>query len=85
MAGEGRPAAARVAVFPLPFQGHITPMLQLAGALHARGLAITVLHTAYNAPDPARHPEFSFVAVPETPFRRLLPRPGMAAWTGSSP
>ncbi|CAL5089586.1 unnamed protein product [Urochloa decumbens] len=64
MAGAGR-RAARVAVFPLPFQGHITPMLQLAGALHARGLAITVLHTAFNAPDPARHPEFSFAAVPD--------------------
>jgi hypothetical protein len=58
-------SAARVALFPLPFQGHISPMLQLAGALHARGLAITVLHTTFNAPDPARHPEFSFVAVPD--------------------
>lgn len=25
-------------------QGHLGPMLQLAGALHARGLAATVLH-----------------------------------------
>ncbi|CAN6213622.1 unnamed protein product [Urochloa humidicola] len=65
MAGEGSRAAARVTVFPLPFQGHITPMLQLAGALHARGLAITVLHTAYNAPGPARHPEFAFITVPD--------------------
>ncbi|GJN09829.1 hypothetical protein PR202_ga27874 [Eleusine coracana subsp. coracana] len=56
---------ARVVVFPLPFQGHISPMLQLAGALHARGLDVTVLHTAFNAPDPARHPAFSFVAVPD--------------------
>ncbi|CAN6180414.1 unnamed protein product [Urochloa humidicola] len=58
-------AAARVAVFPLPFQGHISPMLQLAGVLHARGLAVTVLHTAFNAPDTARHPGFSFVSVPD--------------------
>ncbi|CAN6180429.1 unnamed protein product [Urochloa humidicola] len=62
---DSRRAAARVAVFPLPFQGHISPMLQLAGALHARGLAVTVLHTAFNAPDPARHPGFSFVSVPD--------------------
>ncbi|CAL5076274.1 unnamed protein product [Urochloa decumbens] len=62
---ESRRAAARVAVFPLPFQGHISPMLQLAGALHARGLAVTVLHTAFNAPDPARHPGLDFVAVPD--------------------
>jgi hypothetical protein len=66
MAGTGRrAAAARVALFPLPFQDHVSPMLQLAGALHARGLAVTVLHTAFNAPDPARHPDFSFVAVPD--------------------
>jgi UDP:flavonoid glycosyltransferase YjiC (YdhE family) len=64
MAGADR-RTTRVALFPLPFQGHMSPMLQLAGALHARGLAITVLHTAYNAPDAARHPGFSFVAVPD--------------------
>ncbi|KAF8690545.1 hypothetical protein HU200_040907 [Digitaria exilis] len=66
MAGVGRRRrAARVALMPLPFQGHITPMLQLAGALHARGLAVTVLHTAFNAPDPTRHPGLSFVSVPD--------------------
>ncbi|KAL6897254.1 hypothetical protein ACP4OV_006950 [Aristida adscensionis] len=63
--GGGTARRARVAVFPLPFQGHISPALQLAGALHARGLAVTVLHTAFNAPDPARHPALSFVAVPD--------------------
>nr|CAB3452456.1 unnamed protein product [Digitaria exilis] len=65
-AGDKRRAAARVVVFPLPFQGHITPALQLAGALHARGgLAVTILHTEFNAPDPTRHPGFSFVSVPD--------------------
>ncbi|KAL6594981.1 hypothetical protein ACP70R_048084 [Stipagrostis hirtigluma subsp. patula] len=66
MAGtDRRAAAAGVVLFPLPFQGHLTPMLQLAGSLHARGLAVTVLHAAaFNAPDPARHPEFAFVPVP---------------------
>lgn len=63
-AGNRRASAARVVVFPLPFQGHITPALQLAGALHARGLTITILHTEFNAPDPTRHPGFSFVSVP---------------------
>ncbi|CAL5089227.1 unnamed protein product [Urochloa decumbens] len=57
-------AAARVVMFPLPFQGNLSPMLQLAGALSARGLAVTVLHTAFNAPDPARHPGLAFVPVP---------------------
>ncbi|KAJ1288705.1 hypothetical protein BS78_02G108700 [Paspalum vaginatum] len=74
MAGEGadhRPRGVggrgRVVLFPLPFQGHISPMLQLAGALHARGLAVTVLHTSFNAPDPGRHhhPGLNFVAVPD--------------------
>ncbi|PUZ69045.1 hypothetical protein GQ55_2G077300 [Panicum hallii var. hallii] len=55
----------RVLVFPLPFQGHINPMLQLADTLHARGLAVTVLHTHFNALDPARRPEFRFVPVPD--------------------
>ncbi|KAL6897391.1 hypothetical protein ACP4OV_007087 [Aristida adscensionis] len=35
----------RVLVFPLPFQGHINPMLQLAGVLHARGLAASPCST----------------------------------------
>uniref|UniRef100_A0A0E0LIU3 PB1-like domain-containing protein n=1 Tax=Oryza punctata TaxID=4537 RepID=A0A0E0LIU3_ORYPU len=62
--GDGRAPRGHVVLFPLPFQGHLSPMLQLAGALHARGLAATVLHTAYNAPDAAAHPELAFVAVP---------------------
>nr|TKW31293.1 hypothetical protein SEVIR_2G096000v2 [Setaria viridis] len=62
---QGTHRRRRVLVFPLPFQGHINPMLQLADALHARGLAVTVLHTHFNAPDPARRPEFRFVPVPD--------------------
>ncbi|KAM3036604.1 hypothetical protein ACUV84_030340 [Puccinellia chinampoensis] len=57
--------AGSVVLFPLPLQGHLTPMLQLADVLHHRGqLAVTILHTAFNAPNPAAHPEFTFVAVP---------------------
>ncbi|WVZ62532.1 hypothetical protein U9M48_012271 [Paspalum notatum var. saurae] len=60
------PRRRRVLLFPLPFQGHINPMLHLGDALHARGLAVTVLHTRLNAPDPAlRRPEFRFVPVPD--------------------
>ncbi|XP_066389589.1 UDP-glycosyltransferase 76C2-like [Miscanthus floridulus] len=68
MAGEGGGPArgARVVLCPLPFQGHLSPMLHLAKALHARGVAVTVLHTAFNAPDPAHHPAgLAFVAVPD--------------------
>ncbi|TVU39847.1 hypothetical protein EJB05_13290, partial [Eragrostis curvula] len=38
----------RVLFFSLPYQGHINPMFQLAGLLHARGFAVTV--------HPTRHP-----------------------------
>ncbi|KAI4986201.1 hypothetical protein ZWY2020_018831 [Hordeum vulgare] len=40
-------------------------MFRLAGILHARGFAVTVFHTHFNAPDPSRHPEYRFVAVPD--------------------
>uniref|UniRef100_A0A0E0Q624 UDP-glycosyltransferases domain-containing protein n=1 Tax=Oryza rufipogon TaxID=4529 RepID=A0A0E0Q624_ORYRU len=80
--GDGRAPRGHVVLFPLPFQGHLSPMLQLAGALHARGLAATVLHTAYNAPDAAAHPELAFVAVPSADaIARALaaaPRDGIA-------
>jgi len=36
-AGSGGGSRRRVLLFPVPFQGHLTPMLLLAGALHARG------------------------------------------------
>ncbi|KAM3253743.1 hypothetical protein ACQJBY_047687 [Aegilops geniculata] len=64
---EEAPHAVRrlVVLFPLPFQGHLSPMLQLAELLRARGLAVTVLHTDFNAPDPARHPALAFVPIHE--------------------
>ncbi|KAL6897252.1 hypothetical protein ACP4OV_006948 [Aristida adscensionis] len=51
----GRPRR-RVLFFPFPYQGHINSMLHLAGVLHARGFAVTVFHTHFNAPDASRHP-----------------------------
>ncbi|TVU39879.1 hypothetical protein EJB05_13323, partial [Eragrostis curvula] len=67
---DGRsPTGRRVVMFPFPFPSHITPMLQLAGLLRARGLAVTLLHTDFNAPDSALHPEFTFVSI-----RESLPR-----------
>ncbi|ONM15273.1 UDP-glycosyltransferase 76C1 [Zea mays] len=47
---------------------HISPTLQLAALLHARGLAVTVLHTGLNAPDASRHPELTFVLIHESSF-----------------
>nr|ACD03238.1 UDP-glycosyltransferase UGT710E5 [Avena strigosa] len=58
--GTGR----RVVIIPLPYLGHMTPMFRLAAALHARGHAITVLHTELHAPDPASYPsDYRFVGV----------------------
>ncbi|KAI4979153.1 hypothetical protein ZWY2020_015906 [Hordeum vulgare] len=65
-ATAGAPARRRrVLLFPLPYQGHINPMFQLAGLLHARGFAVTVFHARFNAPDPSRHPAYGFVPVPD--------------------
>jgi UDP:flavonoid glycosyltransferase YjiC (YdhE family) len=69
MASIGGPTATgdrrrRVLFFPLPYQGHINPMFQLAGLLHSRGFSVTVFHTHFNAPDKSRHPAYDFVPVP---------------------
>jgi hypothetical protein len=62
MASAGKETAAipggacrRVLMFPLPFQGHINPMMQLADVLHSRGFDITVFHLPFNAPDHASY------------------------------
>ncbi|XP_012702254.1 LOW QUALITY PROTEIN: DIMBOA UDP-glucosyltransferase BX9-like [Setaria italica] len=58
-------AGRRVVCFPFPYQGHFNPMLRLAGALHAGGVAITVFHTDLRAPDPDDYPsDYRFVPVP---------------------
>jgi UDP-glucosyltransferase BX8/BX9 len=65
MALRNNGAGGHVVLFPLPYHGHLNPMLHLAAALHARGLAVTVLHTEFGAPDSADHPAgLRFVAVP---------------------
>ena len=76
MAGQEHQRCQRIVLFPLPFQGHMSPMLQLATLLHGRGLAVTVLHTGFNAPDPTRHPaEFTFVPIHES-FPAEVTSPG---------
>ncbi|XP_019168042.1 PREDICTED: UDP-glucose iridoid glucosyltransferase-like [Ipomoea nil] len=50
----------RVVLVPYPFQGHITPMLQLGSILHSRGFSVTVAHPQYNSPPPSSHPELEF-------------------------
>ncbi|KAL0842695.1 hypothetical protein Bca101_015940 [Brassica carinata] len=55
----------RVILFPLPLQGCINPMLQLAMTLHSRGFSITLIHTRFNAPKASSHPLFTFLQIPD--------------------
>ncbi|KAL9415889.1 hypothetical protein AB3S75_039146 [Citrus x aurantiifolia] len=54
-----------VVLVPCPYQGHITPMLQLGTILYSKGFSITVVHTDFNSPNPANHPKFSFQSIPD--------------------
>ncbi|KAJ4719232.1 UDP-glycosyltransferase [Melia azedarach] len=55
----------RVVLVPCPFQGHITPMLQLGTILYSKGFSITVIHTHFNSPNTSTHPEFKFHSIPD--------------------
>ncbi|XVF19980.1 hypothetical protein REPUB_Repub11eG0158200 [Reevesia pubescens] len=63
--GKQKRSRHRVVLVPLPFQGHINPMLQLGSIIHSKGFSITVVHTAFNFPNPSNHPEFRFVSIPD--------------------
>ncbi|XP_022745505.1 UDP-glycosyltransferase 76B1-like [Durio zibethinus] len=54
-----------VILFPMPFQGHINPMFQLANILHAKGFSITIIHTQFNSPNPSNYPHFRFYSIPD--------------------
>ncbi|KAJ0047244.1 hypothetical protein Pint_06402 [Pistacia integerrima] len=55
----------RVILFPMPLQGHITPMLQLANILYDKGLSITIIHTNLNSPNASNYPHFNFYSIPD--------------------
>lgn len=79
MAGDdGRaPSGLRVVMFPFPFWTHINQMLQLGKLLRARGLGVTMLHTDFNAPDPALHPDITFVSIRESLPAEVVANPDM--------
>ncbi|MBA0818189.1 hypothetical protein Gohar_021141 [Gossypium harknessii] len=72
MEKEHRSSHPRLVLVPLPFQGHINPMLQLGSILHSKGFSITVLHTAFNSPIPSNYPEFGFVSIPDNLSEQLI-------------
>ncbi|XP_058099718.1 UDP-glycosyltransferase 76B1-like [Magnolia sinica] len=47
-------------ILPLPFQGHVNPMFQLANLLHSKGFSITIIHTNFHSPNPSNFPNFHF-------------------------
>lgn len=54
----------RLVLVPLPYQGHINPVLQLGKILQSRGFSITIAHTIYNSPNPQTRPDdFSFLPI----------------------
>ncbi|KAK4339783.1 hypothetical protein RND71_041245 [Anisodus tanguticus] len=52
-----------VVLVPSPFQGHITPMLQLPFVLYAKGFSIVINHSELNPPDSSKYPEFTFLQL----------------------
>nr|CAB3448062.1 unnamed protein product [Digitaria exilis] len=45
---DALPRRAHAVLIPQPAQGHVTPMLHLAKALHARGFHVTYVNSEYN-------------------------------------
>ncbi|KAH9679867.1 hypothetical protein WN943_027068 [Citrus x changshan-huyou] len=56
----------RLILFPLPLQGHINPMLQLANILYSKAFSITIIHTNFNSPNTSNYPEFSFCSIEDS-------------------
>ncbi|KAM0044922.1 hypothetical protein Hdeb2414_s0010g00358801 [Helianthus debilis subsp. tardiflorus] len=61
---DGRRPWPLVVLTSSPFHGHMTPTLQLATTLHAKGFPIAIAHSNLNPPDPSNHPsDFTFLPL----------------------
>ncbi|KAL3829065.1 hypothetical protein ACJIZ3_017867 [Penstemon smallii] len=63
MEALGAQVKQRVVLVPYPYQGHMTPMLQLGSILHSQGFSIVVAHTEFNSPKTSDNPEFTFLPL----------------------
>ncbi|RID41362.1 hypothetical protein BRARA_J01329 [Brassica rapa] len=55
----------RIVLVPVPAQGHVTPIMQLGKALHAKGFSITVIQTQYNRVSSSKDfSDFNFLTIP---------------------
>ncbi|KAM1162373.1 hypothetical protein PS1_001347 [Malus domestica] len=55
----------RVILFPIPAQGHINPMLELANILHAKGFSIAIIYANINSLNPSTlNPHFTYHSIP---------------------
>ncbi|KAL2940424.1 UDP-glycosyltransferase 76B1, partial [Bienertia sinuspersici] len=57
---EHRKMGVRLVLFPLPLQGHVTPIFHLATLLYSKGFSITIIQTNYKSLNPAQFPNFTF-------------------------
>ncbi|KAK1409414.1 hypothetical protein QVD17_35940 [Tagetes erecta] len=75
----------RIILFPLPYQGHVNPMLQLANLLYSKGFNITIFHTNFNKPKTSNYPHFTFKFIldndPHDERYCNLPLHGMGAFS----
>ncbi|XP_062030118.1 UDP-glycosyltransferase 76B1-like isoform X2 [Rosa rugosa] len=75
----------RLILFPVPLQGHVIPMLELANLLHFKGFSITIVHTHFNKLNPSSYPHLTFhlidegLSVESFKLPRLLLRTGGAS------
>ncbi|CAH8267670.1 unnamed protein product [Arabidopsis lyrata] len=64
---EEKLARRRVLLVPVPAQGHISPMMQLAKTLYLKGFSITIAQTKFNHFSPSDDfTDFQFVTIPES-------------------
>ncbi|KAL8136656.1 hypothetical protein V2J09_002657 [Rumex salicifolius] len=53
----------RIVFFPLPLQGHINPLFQLAEIFYTKGFSISIICSRFNALNPENHPHFTFHTI----------------------